>query len=343
MAALRRLPPAQRDGRLQGARVGMTWFTSALLVVLVLGGAALAEPSEAERAARWADLKHAIFGDRVVEDAGDRVAIDAPMRAEDAALVPVAIRVAQTLAPEIRGLYLVIDNNPSPLAAHFLLGPMADPSEIATRVRIDDYTYLHVVAQPPEQFRAADGPGESELHPRGFHAKARGHLRRQIGISARVGYIDQRGSDLLLRHSPGRSCHSGCRQSGDLRQQPAVFQPELARSRRRSADVRDSHRWRLPAPQVRLGLGLAQFFDDRLDLGRIAEEPDPTPHTAAGLQAERGFRLLVTGVGHQRGDRVDRARAFEEGLPRVTVCRHAADHVIRPGGGRIVVTVGASR
>src|SRR5215472_5984246 len=135
MAALRRLPPAQRDGRLQGARVGMTWFTSALLVVLVLGGAARAEPSEAERAARWADLKHAIFGDRVVEDA------------EDAALVPVAIRVAQTLAPEIRGLYLVIDNNPSPLAAHFLLGPMADPSEIATRVRIDDYTYLHAVAE----------------------------------------------------------------------------------------------------------------------------------------------------------------------------------------------------
>src|SRR5215469_10654861 len=146
MAALRQLPPAQRDGCLQGARVGMTRFTSALLVVLVLGGAARAEPSEAERAVRWADLKHAIFGDRVVEDAGDRVEIDAPMRAEDAALVPVAIRITHTLA-EIRGLYLVIDNNPSPLAAHFQLGPLADPSEIATRVRIDDYTYLHAVAE----------------------------------------------------------------------------------------------------------------------------------------------------------------------------------------------------
>src|SRR6516164_1766975 len=147
MAALRRLSPAQRDGRLQGARVGMTRFIYVLLAILLLSGAARAEPSEAERATRWADLKHAIFGDRLVEDAGDRVVIDAPMRAEDAALVPVAIRVAQTLAPEVRGLYLVIDNNPSPLAAHFLLGPMADPSEIATRVRIDDYTYLHAVAE----------------------------------------------------------------------------------------------------------------------------------------------------------------------------------------------------
>ena len=88
-----------------------------------------------------------IFGDRVVEDAGDLVAIDAPARAEDAAIVPVAIRVAEKLAPEVRGLYLVIDDNPSPLAAHFVLGPLVDTREIATRVRIDDYTYLHAVAE----------------------------------------------------------------------------------------------------------------------------------------------------------------------------------------------------
>ena len=118
-----------------------------LLVILTFGGAARAEPTEAERMARWSDLRHAIFGDRVVEDAGDLVAVDAPARAEDAAIVPVAIRVVGTLAPEIRGFYLIIDDNPSPLAAHFLLGPIADAREIATRVRIDDYTYLHAVAE----------------------------------------------------------------------------------------------------------------------------------------------------------------------------------------------------
>ena len=82
-----------------------------------------------------------------VEDAGDLVAIAAPARAEDAAIVPVAIKVDRTLAPEIRGLYLVIDNNPSPLAAHFVLGPIADAQNIATRVRIDDYTYMHAIAE----------------------------------------------------------------------------------------------------------------------------------------------------------------------------------------------------
>jgi len=118
-----------------------------LLLGFVLPGPARAGQSEAERAERWSDLRHAIFGDRVVEDAGDRVAIDAPARAEDAAIVPVAIRVTDTLAPDIRGIYLVIDDNPSPLAAHFLFGPLADTREIATRVRIDDYTYLHAVAE----------------------------------------------------------------------------------------------------------------------------------------------------------------------------------------------------
>ena len=116
-------------------------------LLLMVGGIAHAERSEAERAARWADLQHAIFGDRAVEDAGDRVAIDAPVRAEDAAIVPVAIRVADSFAREVHDLYLVIDDNPSPLAAHFALGPLADPREISTRVRIDDYTYLHAVAE----------------------------------------------------------------------------------------------------------------------------------------------------------------------------------------------------
>src|SRR4029077_5989473 len=65
----------------------------------------------------------------------------------DAAIVPVAIQVSETIAPRVRGLYLIIDDNPSPLAAHFVLGPLAEAREIATRVRIDDYSYLHAVAE----------------------------------------------------------------------------------------------------------------------------------------------------------------------------------------------------
>jgi len=118
-----------------------------LMLLIAFSNAASAAPTEAERAARWSDLRHAIFGMRPVEDAGDRVAIEAPTRAEDAAIVPIAIKVSEKLAPQVRELYLVIDYNPSPLAAHFLLGPVADVRRIETRVRIDDYTYVHAIAE----------------------------------------------------------------------------------------------------------------------------------------------------------------------------------------------------
>src|SRR5438552_490088 len=47
-----------------------------LLLPLVLAGPAYAERSEAERAARWADLRHAIFGDRQVTEAEDVLALE---------------------------------------------------------------------------------------------------------------------------------------------------------------------------------------------------------------------------------------------------------------------------
>lgn len=118
-----------------------------VLLFAAFAGGAMAAPSEAERAQRWADLRHAIFGERTVADAGGLVAIEAPARAEDAAIVPVAIQVSEKLAAQVRGLYLVIDDNPSPLAAHFVFGPLGDARRIETRVRIDDYTYLHAVAE----------------------------------------------------------------------------------------------------------------------------------------------------------------------------------------------------
>jgi sulfur-oxidizing protein SoxY len=143
--------------------------------------------------ARWADLRHAIFGDRAVEDAGDLIAIDAPVRAEDAAIVPVAIQVAEKLAPEVRGLYLVIDDNPSPLAAHFLLGPIADAREIATRVRIDDYTYLHAVAETADGrlyatarfIKAAGGCSAPASKDQALALERRGKMKLSLGDRSR--------------------------------------------------------------------------------------------------------------------------------------------------------------
>ncbi|HUN43768.1 MAG TPA: quinoprotein dehydrogenase-associated SoxYZ-like carrier [Acetobacteraceae bacterium] len=122
-----------------------------LLCALLCGSAMLplasaqAQDDAAARAQRWQALRHAIFGNRPVQDGRDVLTLQAPYRAQDAALVPVAVIMNHPMA--VKGLYLVIDNNPSPLAAHFTFGPDADPREIRLRVRVNDYTDVHAVVE----------------------------------------------------------------------------------------------------------------------------------------------------------------------------------------------------
>jgi sulfur-oxidizing protein SoxY len=104
-----------------------------------------AAEDEGDRAQRWKDLQHAVFGNRAVEDGAGVVALEAPARAMDAALVPITITISG--GTHIRTLYLTVDSNPSPLAGTFHFGPAADPRTIRTRVRVEQYTLMHAVVE----------------------------------------------------------------------------------------------------------------------------------------------------------------------------------------------------
>ena len=101
--------------------------------------------NDPERVSRWKAISEQIFGDRRIEPPGALIKLDAPQRAEDAALVPVTLMMAER--DKIRSVYLVIDDNPSPLAAHITFGPAADPGSMQLRVRVDTYTNVHAVAE----------------------------------------------------------------------------------------------------------------------------------------------------------------------------------------------------
>jgi sulfur-oxidizing protein SoxY len=97
----------------------------------------------------WPSLAGQIFPGQTLKDGDGILAIDAPYRAEDAALVPVSLRslLAADDMRSIRTITLVIDANPSPLAAVFSPGEASGMRSLATRVRVDDYTNLHAVAE----------------------------------------------------------------------------------------------------------------------------------------------------------------------------------------------------
>jgi sulfur-oxidizing protein SoxY len=99
---------------------------------------------------KWIDLRELLFSQKKInEDASSVLSLSAPFRAEDAAVVPISItsKIEQTSNRFIRKLYLLIDNNPTPVAGVFTLSPQAGRADIETRVRLEEYTYVRAVAE----------------------------------------------------------------------------------------------------------------------------------------------------------------------------------------------------
>jgi sulfur-oxidizing protein SoxY len=120
---------------------------AATLAIGMVGRRAEAQTATAENS--WPSLAGQIFNNRSLDDGSAVLAIDAPYRAEDAAVVPISIH---SLLPaddkrRIRSITLVIDENPSPLAAKFSLGENSGIRSLSTRIRVDSYTKIHAVAE----------------------------------------------------------------------------------------------------------------------------------------------------------------------------------------------------
>ncbi|PPD46673.1 MAG: quinoprotein dehydrogenase-associated SoxYZ-like carrier [Methylocystis sp.] len=117
----------------------------------------------------WPGLVTDIFQGRAIAPADGTVSLDAPKRAEDAAIVPMSMRFPDP--GKVKGATLVIDQNPMPMAASFTFGEKAGVDFIETRVRVNSYTNVHAVAE------TRDG----KLHAEATFVKASG------GCSAPAG------------------------------------------------------------------------------------------------------------------------------------------------------------
>src|SRR5215218_6277808 len=119
-------------------RSGLQLLRTAGLVA-AFGFAALGNPlaAPAEPEDPWPGLVRDVFNGRPLLDAAGLISLEMPYRAEDAAVVPVTMRMSLPAGDtrHVKALTLVIDQNPAPVAATFELG--SGVSSISTRVRID--------------------------------------------------------------------------------------------------------------------------------------------------------------------------------------------------------------
>ena len=133
----------------------------ALLGAAALGMAALVPdthaavgglPSNAghtDSSPEWEHLRSKLFGNREIDSGSGRVKLIVPLRAAYGASVPVKIvsSFAQTPALDVRRMHLLVDKNPSPVAVVLDLGLEVGQADFKTRLRVDEYSHVRVVAE----------------------------------------------------------------------------------------------------------------------------------------------------------------------------------------------------
>lgn len=217
-----------------GRRFRLFCIASALCSAIVLGTqiAPAATPGANDP---WPGLVQDIFNNRAMNDGAEVIGIEMPYRAEDAAIVPVTLRTR--LAPgddrRVLRITLVIDQNPAPMAAKFELGPDANVTEISTRVRVNNYTDVHAVAELSDgklymtkTYVKASGGCSAPAAKNAVEAKNRlGQMRyRQFARSGQGPASGAREAQIMIGHPS----HSGL-QMNQVTQLyiPAFFVNEL--------------------------------------------------------------------------------------------------------------------
>lgn len=126
------------------------WFVVWLAMWPAPAAAQLRDGSDPEEVEIWQKLRTSLFAGRPISlDAGRVIRLEAPARAVDAATVPIAVRAqfAQTPERHIRRVWLIIDRNPSPIAAIFTYTLDSGRADIETRVRVDEYSHVRAIAE----------------------------------------------------------------------------------------------------------------------------------------------------------------------------------------------------
>ncbi|HSI42354.1 MAG TPA: quinoprotein dehydrogenase-associated SoxYZ-like carrier [Xanthobacteraceae bacterium] len=180
----------------------------ALAAALSAAAPARAQQSEPATEATWQELKPDVFGERAVEAQSPLIRLTAPVRAEDAAMVP--IEVAVTLPPgdarTIVKLTLIVDENPAPVAATFRFGPQRHELTLGTRLRVNSYSYIRAIAETSDGglhmaarfVKASGGCSAPASKDEEVALKNLGQMKLKLAADANASKVSR--VQLMIRH-----------------------------------------------------------------------------------------------------------------------------------------------
>jgi sulfur-oxidizing protein SoxY len=144
LKALAAVPFSKLGPLLGGLSGGVLGINPARAAVGGLPSAAHADSSP-----EWDQLSSRMFAGRSLRQGQEVVQLITPLRAAYGASVPIKLvsKLPQTPELYVKRLYVVVDQNPSPVAAVIDLGTHIGQADFETRLRVDGYGHVRVVSE----------------------------------------------------------------------------------------------------------------------------------------------------------------------------------------------------
>ena len=103
----------------------------------------------ADSSPKWENLRSHLFGKAPIDATSGRVQLIVPLRAPYGASVPIKIVSLLPQRPElyVKKMTLLVDNNPSPVAAILNLTTEVGQADFETRIRVDEYGHVRLIAE----------------------------------------------------------------------------------------------------------------------------------------------------------------------------------------------------
>lgn len=130
--------------------------TSLIIGITLLASGALAAPEglptgvkHGDSSLEWEKLRANLFPGRHIETKEGKVQLIVPLRAAYGASVPVKIvsKLPQTPDLYVKRITLLVDKNPSPVAAVMDLTPEIGQADFEVRLRVDEYSHIRVISE----------------------------------------------------------------------------------------------------------------------------------------------------------------------------------------------------
>ncbi len=121
--------------------------TLMLALAAAVGTAVFAAAPPAQAGKAWDEIRAGVFAGRTVQPAGDLVQLTAPFRPLDQRAVPIEVEAKFADGRTVRAVTLIVDENPSPVAAKFDIGGKREHLKLSTLLRLNAGTDVRVIVE----------------------------------------------------------------------------------------------------------------------------------------------------------------------------------------------------